>query len=244
VEHLAAAQRQATALAKADLQRLWGALNLTDPEQARDLLLEYVPELAAKYGDIAAEAAAEWYEQVRAQQGLSDYMALTSSAVDPAAVQGSVRYAAGNLFTDDPTKALALLSGAMQRWVMYSGRQTVARNARHDPSKPRFARVPTGDTTCAFCSMMASRGFVYYTKQTAGLTDKFHDDCDCQICAEWDRKAAHIEGYDPDKLYAEYQAARQQADGNTAEAITASMRRMFPESYSDGITTDLSPRTE
>lgn len=156
---------------------MFNSLRLNRPEEARDLLLEYVPELVAKYGDIAATAAAEWYEQVRSGQVDGAYNALTVPSVDSAVVQGSVRYAAGDLFTDSPLQTLALLSGAMQRWVMYSGRQTVARNARHDPSQPRFARVPTGDKTCAFCSLMASRGFVYYTKQTAGLTREYHDEC-------------------------------------------------------------------
>ena len=72
------------------------------------------------------------------------------------------------------------------------------RASKHDPSKPRYARVPSGAKTCAFCAMLASRGFVYASEDKAGALGQYHKDCDCEIIPSWDRKNPKIEGYDPD----------------------------------------------
>lgn len=70
----------------------------------------------------------------------------------------------------------------------------------------RFARVPSGPS-CGFCIMLASRGFVYATRETAGEFTEFHDNCDCRIVAETER--TEVEGYDPDELYKRYLMCRE-----------------------------------
>ena len=73
-----------------------------------------------------------------------------------------------------------------------------------DPSKPRWARVPVGET-CEFCVMLASRGFVYLTRETASLGGGFHNGrCDCNVVPSWGER--HIAGYDPDALYRQYKS--------------------------------------
>jgi hypothetical protein len=62
----------------------------------------------------------------------------------------------------------------------------------------RFARVPSGAVTCAFCCLLASRGFVYLTKESAGELSRFHYHCDCVIVANTNKS---VSGYDPDALY-------------------------------------------
>lgn len=237
VNRLSAAQRELVRLAQADLAGFFRTVDLTRPERVRDALLEIVPLLVREYGELAATVAAEWYESVHP----GAYLARTASGVAEAQVQGSVRYAAGQLFTDDPMKTATILAGAVQRFVTYSGRQTVARNVQRDPSRPRFGRVPSGAKTCAWCSLMASRGFVYHSEASAGdlfgrgIGDDFHDDCDCQVVAEWDAEAHHIEGYDPDRLYDMYMAARMKAgDVSDETAILSNMREMFPDEFKDG----------
>jgi len=217
-------------MARSELSGFFATLDLSRPEAVRDALLEVVPILVREYGDLASIAAAEWYEQVHP----SSYLALTVDGADAARVQGAVRYHAGALFSEDQAKALAGLQGSVQRFVAYSGRQTVARNVALDPLRPRFARVPSGPVTCAFCSLMASRGFVYVTKETAGLTDEFHNDCDCQIVAQWDRDSAHIEGYDPDAMYDRYLVARDAAQSSDPKVILSHMRELFPDQFTDG----------
>lgn len=240
VDALTDAGRGVVALARRDLDRFWAQFAGRSPELFRDALLEFVPELVRTYGDVAATVAAEWYEETRAAQVGPGFRAVVGGAVDDAAVQGSVRYAAGSLFTDNPAAGLALLSGALQRFVLYSSRDTVARNVARDPSNPRYGRVPSGTHTCAFCSLMASRGFVYYTRRSAGdlgrgVGDDYHDDCDCHVVAEWDADQHHIEGYDPGRLFDMYRAAREAAGTGDPKPILAQMRAMFPDEFTDGL---------
>ncbi|MDD6373556.1 MAG: hypothetical protein PUF97_03650 [Bifidobacteriaceae bacterium] len=78
-----------------------------------------------------------------------------------------------------------------------------------DPTRPRWARVPRGRVTCAFCTMLAGRGFVYTSEEAAGggLGSKYHNHCDCEPVPTWGE--AKLTGYDPDKLDALYRRARE-----------------------------------
>lgn len=236
VDRLSKATARAVELAQADLSAFLATLDLTKPETVRDELLDFVPQLVTTYGDVAATASADWYEQVRADALSSTYTATLADGATPDQVQGSVRYSAGSLFTDAPLDVLLTLNGALQRYVSFSGRQTVARNAEHDPAHPRFARVPRGGRTCAFCSLLASRGWVYHSERTAGLEHEYHDHCHCQIVPEWNKGQAHIEGYDPNAMYAIYQHAAEIVGGtHDPQAILAVMRRQFPDHFTDGV---------
>ncbi len=77
------------------------------------------------------------------------------------------------------------------------------RDARKLGREVRFARVPTGPTTCPWCLMLASRGFVYWSAKTAGEANKFHRNCDCRILPGYSDDAS-VEGYDPSELYTQW----------------------------------------
>lgn len=233
VEVLADAGRGVVALARRDLSRFWGEFSGRNPEAFRDALLEYIPELVRTYGDIAGSVAADWYEDVRSAQVGGGFRAVIGSAVPVAAVQGSVRYAAGALFTDAPEKGLATLAGSLQQYVLHTSRDTIATNVARDPARPQFARIPSGAKTCAFCTLLGSRGFVYHSRERAGEFDHYHNDCDCQIVAEWDENPS-IEGYDPDRMYGMYSAARDASGVSDLKGIAAQMREMFPDEFTDG----------
>lgn len=90
-------------------------------------------------------------------------------------------------------------------------------NTRADPDDVRFARVPQGETTCDFCIMLASRGPIYHSEDSAGAFSKFHYRCDCKVVpffntveAGLSRRSSPmtIEGYDPDALYEQYRATQ------------------------------------
>lgn len=223
LDRLTSAQRELVRMAQNELAGFFATADLTSPERVRDALVEIVPLLTREYGELVATVAAEWFEQVHP----GAFLAQTAADTFPTAgVVENVRYHAGALFTDDPYRTLAGLSGALQRFILYSGRETVARNVARDRMKPRFARVPTGAHTCSFCLLTASRGFVYLTKETAGLTERFHDLCDCQVTPSWDAERAHIDGYDPDSLYEIYLRARKIAGSGDEKEILAAIRRL------------------
>ena len=237
LNRLTAAQRELVRMAQNELRGFFSTVDLTRPELVRDALVEIVPLLTREYGELVATVAAEWFEQVHP----GAFLAQTAAETFPSAgVVENVRYHAGALFTDDPYAAVNGISGALQRFILYSGRTTVARNVQLDPSKPRFGRVPTGAKTCAWCSMLSSRGFVYMSRETAGMVaSDYHDDCDCQIVPEWDAGSSHIEGYDPDRLYDQYLQARDAAGSGDPKDIAAAMRRLFPDSFTDGVTSSV-----
>ncbi len=98
---------------------------------------------------------------------------------------------------------------------------TVMDNVKRDrKSGVRFARVPMGNHTCAFCTMLASRGFIYWSEETAGAFAHWHADCRCKVVPgvpeirDYWKNGVHVtrgfdtsvEGYDPDSLFKQWKA--------------------------------------
>ncbi|MEV1331133.1 hypothetical protein AB0J20_16325 [Micromonospora costi] len=185
----------------------------------------FVADLVATYGDAAALDAVDWYDDLRDVAGVPGRF--RAQMADPAPrdqAAAVARWAAGPLFgaQPDPDQALKHLSGATQRLVLQPARQTIAANVDRDPSDARWARVPTGATTCAFCRLLASRGAVYHSEEDAGgLANSYHSACDCVATPIW---PGEQEPYDVDALLEEYNAARDQAGGDP-KAILAQMRK-------------------
>lgn len=273
IEQYRAATSQLSALVAAELEAYFGVLDLSKPEAVRDALLEFVPVLVAEYGQVAAALAMEWYEQLRFESGgPGKYVAaaVLASSVTPERVEAKVRYAAGHLFEREyevqdstgglavvrkpaePALALAVLTGATDKYVKQFSRETVAWNAEREGV--RYARIPTGATTCAFCLLLASRDAVYLTEQSAGSkkfgpANEFHGHCDCEIVPI--RSADdYPPGYLPDQFEQMYRDA---VDDNGPEvrafldsldpddknrqlkAAVFSMRRQFPDAVNDGV---------
>nr|WP_161924167.1 hypothetical protein [Actinomyces sp. 432] len=208
------------------------------PTRIRDALLEVFPALCQQYGDVVATAAAEWYEQARAAEIGETYEAVLAEPVPLARLEGSARAAAHYVYAGDLDLARTMLQGSLQRYVMDQGRGTITRNAARDKACYKWARVPSGPSTCAWCAMLASRGWVYASAESAGGDgNRYHDHCDCQIVPSWKAKAPSIAGYDPDGLKAKYDEARRivvsSGQSPTAENIAAAMRKRYPGEFSD-----------
>lgn len=81
------------------------------------------------------------------------------------------------------------LTGATDRYVKQAARDTVTQNAESDSAMVRYARVTDGNA-CDFCTMLASRGFVYRNKNRAlykkGIYDRYHSFCNCQVVVGFD----------------------------------------------------------
>ena len=104
-------------LARRDLAKLWGTLQQLSPEWQRDMLLDYVPQLVAKYGDLAAQAAYEWYMRVRGESVPESWEYDLSDSFPGDGIDKTLRWQAGHLWTD-PQTMQAFLVGAMMRWVI------------------------------------------------------------------------------------------------------------------------------
>ena len=226
VAEFRAAQTDVVALALADLARWWEQLIASLSGDAPVAEMEtFTGELVAAYGDAAALAAADWYDELRLQADAPGRFRARMSDPAPQEQAAAVaRWAAGPLFGDrpDPQQALANLSGGVQRLVLQPGRATIADSVDLDPADARWARVPSGATTCAFCRLLASRGAVYHSEETAGgLANSYHSSCDCVPTPLW---PGEQEPYDAGALFQEYRDARAKA-GVNPKAILAQMRQ-------------------
>lgn len=144
-----------------------------------------------------------------------------------------------NTSNDVPVRELW---GFVHKNLRSGGRDMIVRaSERHGK---RFARVPRGKT-CAWCTMIASQGFVYYSQETAGRMTKFHDHCDCDIIPESQADLVKAMGFDFDEARKQYQAAekarRADPDGKKREADYY-MRRLFPDAYTDGVEKKVLPK--
>lgn len=148
---------------------------------------------------VAARLAADFYDGLRERFGvMDDFEAEPQSLRIPDATDGAVRAFAQDLVEGKP---LGDFVGKCVDRIDYETRRAanecVAYNAKKDPKKPRWARVPAGAETCEWCIMLASRGFVYHSEETASHA---HAHCDCRIVPSWDKDNPAVQGYDP-KLY-------------------------------------------
>lgn len=73
---------------------------------------------------------------------------------------------------------LAAVQGTVQRHVLDGGRNAEMTLMHADPEVFRYARVTDGNA-CAFCGMLASRGAVYLSQESAGFDT--HDHCGCGV---------------------------------------------------------------
>lgn len=241
IEPFRLANAELSRLVREALEAFFLSLDLTKPEESRDALLEFVPILVEQYGAVAATMAAEWYEDLRAASGAAGrFTAVTATSVPAEAVRAQVRFLAGALWTPNPLEMLGGLLGAADKYVKQPGRSTMMTNARREGV--RFARVPTGETTCAWCLMLASRDAIYFSKESAGdindtgYGDGFHGFCDCAV-VRIAKKSDYPEGYLPDAYLAMYKDARKEAGSGNTKEIAAAARRLFPDALTDGVHT-------
>jgi hypothetical protein len=184
-----------TKLAKGDIQ--WGFstivnANFLTKEQKIDRLERYYKHVIKQWGDMACELATTLYEDATGK------IAKYGDNVSDKQLEKAFDYAD---FESKPQKeALNTLQEKTSRFIREGANNTIIQNAKRD--KITYARVPRGKYTCAFCCMLASRGFVYANKETAGELNKFHNHCDCMIVPS---TKGYIKDYNPDDLYAKYQ---------------------------------------
>lgn len=195
--------------AQARVLRVLQGINWT-PEnvaQCRELVIQALATVMPTYTTMAAQASADFYDAARelvigermGAQAISDFdMRKTEGAV-----RGFVRFVLRDDVQTFNDQVLQRIDYEMKR----SAGESMFANGRRDKRRPKFARVPTGDETCDFCLMLASRGFVYSSEATAGAVklDHYHSGCDCRVVCQWD--GGGVEGYDAQAIYDRWQDA-------------------------------------
>ena len=139
----------------------WGALDLSHPKQASKDLTDVMMALGVQTDMDARVVAMEWYEELRNKvAGLPHYTARAGGSINHDQILGTVKWANGALWGDNPDQVADLMATALDRWEKAGSNDALRFNAVNDKSCRRFARVPAGAKTCAFCTMLASRGWV------------------------------------------------------------------------------------
>lgn len=194
-------------------------VDFTDPDAARDTVIEIMQAFCAGATDAAATLAARFYEIIRAQ-ALGYKIGAYEAYVDSGRIPEATTKAVSSFFaskTYTPEKAMEQLLQRVDFEIKRATGDCVFENGRRDRKKPRYARVPSGAETCTFCLMLASRGFVYTSRMAAGDLNHYHANCDCRIVPSWNESS--VQGYDPAKYYAQwkdamYADAQERADKN------------------------------
>lgn len=203
-----------SAQAQQQVMRVLERIDWTDVEKARELVVQAVQMALSNATTLAAQASADLYDAVREASIGSALGAQPISGYEPEKTEKAVRSFVRFIVDGRPETFDDQVLQRIDYEIKRSAGYCITENGALDPTKPRYARVPTGAETCSFCIMLASRGFVYHSKSSAGAVNHYHANCDCRVIPAWgtyadgvsrrSSNATEIEGYDPDAYYDEY----------------------------------------
>lgn len=189
---LTAQQRRTQALIRTTILTRLGALwPLLDPERLDETSPGWVDattSLVRGGHALSARAAASYYLAFRQAEGVAGTVNVLAAVLDLDAVRTSLivtgpvaikkATAVGVPLTQSVPNALTMVSGTVGRHVETGSWDTITGAVRSDTKAQGWARVVSGDG-CAFCQMLASRGPVYRSEETADF--EAHDHCSCGI---------------------------------------------------------------
>lgn len=183
------AQLAIRAQALQDVLALWPMLDASALDRTFPAFSRAAEALIRARRSQSAGTAAAYYRAFREAEGAgaADLRAIIRSSPFPAEqvatslrVTGPVaaKSAAARGLSTSAISAYALsqTAGAVVRLTLAGGRETLDTAVQRDTSALGWARV-TGGRPCAFCAMLAGRGFVYKSEATAG--GEYHDGCGC-----------------------------------------------------------------
>lgn len=199
----------------------------TDSHRAYLLMSSTLRSYVSTYAEAVATRSAQFFDKVAKEQGVDVWPARNYVNIDPEALdvkckvacKAKSKEAAINeclSFFDYEMRQVSMAEIYEAAWAAEDeldaeeadeaarARKRYARQKRR--KHVRFARVPSGAETCSFCLTLASRGFVYHSRETAGLNrvDHAHAFCDCVIVPSFlGEGGLAVPGYDYVKLYEE-----------------------------------------
>jgi hypothetical protein len=181
--------RRVVAAAVATLRALAG--RPLAPAQWRLLLDALFPMITQGRG-ASHRLALDFYTAQRADhlgQTDTELPHVDPPAYDQPALDALLTRTARPRLTDPGTARVAVTTtaAAVARHVEQAGRDTLITATARDAVAVGWARVPTGERTCAFCWMLASRGPDYGTETSAGGKNDWHDGCNCAVVPVFDR---------------------------------------------------------
>ena len=191
--------------------------------------LDYTEAIVTKYGEAAGALSAQFYDDIAEYwtevEAKRSRRAIKAAEAAEVPTKAEIRKTVYGTLKESAEK----IPGALSRLVKRTAEDTTLKNAIRDGAE--FAWVPAGDT-CAFCIMLASRGWQRASKAAlkGGHAEHIHANCDCTYTIRFNRKGG-VEGYDPDRYLKMYE----NANGGTWQQRVNDMRReqyaADPEKY-------------
>lgn len=213
------------------------AESYSDAEHRKAFILESFLILAKDASTIGGEIGARWYEEQRAVAGIDDgWRAWPREGITSEAAR---EHLTGLLQEDQESSELKKLAAKkISGYARNAARNTIAYSAIYDRHATAFARVPRGKKTCAFCTLLSSRGWVYTDPKQAGYINTYHSNCDCLIVPSWRGRIPAIERYNPERLERHYHQAREAAIeeygiANPTDVHILERMRAVPNRYTD-----------
>lgn len=235
-----------------ELVRLWPLIDLDRLDETAAEWIGFVTDLILTWRMQSVDRALSYYDEFRRAEigaplpnrgnyrslAKPELAAIRTSLLVTGPVGVKSRIGKGINPRIAKAKALVDVSGAASRHVLNGGRQLITEAVVKDKVALGFIRV-TDDDPCAFCAMLAARGPVYHSKETAfrttersrkrGPGKEYHDHCGCSAeavfsgDAEWPGRARefaqlykdHAKGKpNPRKAFTEaYEAQRKAKEG-------------------------------
>lgn len=197
-----AANAELIALVEDRLGEFWAGVATGDPVAGLNALLNFVPLLTQQFGEIAAEVAMGWFEELRfdaVDQGLiaavgraTSYEAVRTDPVVLEISAASASYWQHRLATDGPDVVVTSIKDSTTRAVRQSGRQAITVNADRDRAARGWQRMARAGA-CRFCRALAARGGVY-TKASVRFA-AHGPKCNCVAAPTWDRDAPEVDTF-------------------------------------------------
>lgn len=205
--------------AQAELKRQLRQIDYSRPvDEWRGTVVGIMDACCGGASQVAAMESAIFYDGLRERVVGSTMGSMAHDGRTSIATEKAIKAFIAKLLEGDYDEFERLCCERLDYEVSVASGRCMAHNAGRDPKAPRFARIPQGDKTCDFCIMLASRGPVYYTEESAGAFTKYHPHCDCLIMPFWDTYAVKTaaggtirrsgstsyEGYNPDAYFDQY----------------------------------------
>ena len=167
--------------------------------EIRDAVIAIMQIACGASTDVAARLAADFYDGLRVRMVGESLGAVAESMRNPDATDGAIRAFIQIIVDGGDTDAfIDQCASRLDYETRRAANLCTFENAKRDPLKPKWARIPAGDETCEWCIMLASRGFAYSSKEAASHS---HANCDCRVVPSWDKDNPAVQGYDPELYY-------------------------------------------
>lgn len=188
-------------------------------EDTRVFVLDLMGSALPNFLDLASTLACDLFDELADECGFEGEHARLYDTTDWRMVDRKVHYLAGFLAEGDKDRFKSEVADLTHYYCKRAAYDNMVANCR--AQRVMWARVPTGLETCAFCFMLASRGFAYTSEDEAKSGDHgYHDHCDCVVVPGFQREDGNprvkIDGYDPETMYRNWKSCEETIGGRDA----------------------------